>query len=145
MNWQENELFFNFKKMCWYLLMETSQPWVNFLQTSSSFLQISTSFLHSHKFLLGQLLWLLCCLVLSLVVGAPWLRTLFRESLPAAAWIAGISLSPAILHCFYDLKTPQRVVWQHLFRNNKNSLHSTFLKEVKDFFSENSSLQLLAL
>ena len=56
------------------ILERMQQPWLHSLQTSSSFLQISTSFLHSHKFLLGQLLWLLCCLVLSLVVGAPWLR-----------------------------------------------------------------------
>ena len=53
------------------ILKKMQQPWVNFLQTSSSFLQTSSSFLHSHQFLLGQLQVLLCCLVLSLVVEAP--------------------------------------------------------------------------
>ena len=67
------------------ILERMQQPWLHSLQTSSIFLQTSSSLLHSHQFLLGQLLWLLCCLDLSLVVGAPRLRTIFRESLPAAA------------------------------------------------------------
>ena len=53
------------------ILERMQQPWLHSLQTSSIFLQTSSSLLHSHQFLLGQLLWLLCCLVLSLVVGAP--------------------------------------------------------------------------
>ena len=67
------------------ILERMQHPWLHSLQTSISFLQTSSSLLHSHQFLLGQLLWLLCFLDLSQVVGAPRLRTLFRESLPAAA------------------------------------------------------------
>ena len=51
--------------------LKVRQPWLPSLQTSSSFLQSSSSFLQSHQFLLGQLLLLLCCLVLPLLLGAP--------------------------------------------------------------------------
>ena len=51
--------------------LRVRQPWLPSLQTSSSLLQTSSSFLQSHQILLGQLLLLLCCLVLPLLLGAP--------------------------------------------------------------------------
>ena len=74
---------------------------------SCSFLQTSSSFLHSHQFLLGQLLWLLCSLVLSLVVGAP-------------RWQVFIFMVLCIVIQFWSVLLLLLLLWGYEFKIDRN-------------------------
>ena len=75
---------------------------------SCNFLQTSSSFLHSHQFLLGQLPWLLCFLVLTLVVGAPrWQVFIFLVLCTVLQFWAVLLL--LLLLCGYEFKIDRNV------------------------------------
>ena len=102
---------------------------------SCSFLQTSSSFLHSHQFLLGQLLWLLCCLVLSLVVGAPrWQVFIFLVLCTVLQFWAVLLL--LLLLCGYEFKIDRNV-------SKEEYSHSQMLQVIPH--SESSSCSLFPL